>query len=42
MLDTHTEVIERPGARPLAPLTRGIEFRDVGFAYDDGRGRRRC
>ena len=39
MLDTHSEVIERPGARPLAPLTRGIEFKDVGFAYDDGAGK---
>jgi subfamily B ATP-binding cassette protein MsbA len=39
MLDTHSEVIERPGARPLAPLMRGIEFKDVGFAYDDGAGK---
>ena len=39
MLDTHSEVIERPGARPLALLTRGIEFKDVGFAYDDGAGK---
>jgi len=39
MLDTHSEVRERPGARVLAPLTRGIEFRDVSFAYDDGAGR---
>lgn len=35
MLDTHTEVIERPGALPLAPVRQGVEFRDVGFAYDD-------
>jgi ATP-binding cassette, subfamily B, bacterial MsbA len=39
MLDTHSEVLERPGARPLAPLMRGIEFKDVGFAYDDGAGK---
>ena len=39
MLDTHSEVLERPGARPLVPLTRGIEFRDVSFAYDDGAGK---
>jgi len=38
MLDTHTEVKERPGAAPLAPFTRAIEFRDVGFGYDDAPG----
>jgi subfamily B ATP-binding cassette protein MsbA len=36
MLDTHTEVAERPGAPALAPFTREIEFKDVGFGYDDG------
>ncbi len=35
MLDTHSEVKERPGARPMAPLQSTVEFRDVGFAYDD-------
>ncbi|HYT67084.1 MAG TPA: ABC transporter transmembrane domain-containing protein [Vicinamibacterales bacterium] len=39
VLDTHSEVHERPGAQMLAPLTRGIEFKDVSFAYDDGAGR---
>jgi ATP-binding cassette, subfamily B, bacterial MsbA len=39
VLDTHSEVRERPGARPMAPLSRGIEFRDVGFAYDEGAGK---
>ncbi|HET7696725.1 MAG TPA: ABC transporter transmembrane domain-containing protein [Vicinamibacterales bacterium] len=39
VLDTHSEVRERPGAKPLAPLARGIEFRDVSFAYDDGAGK---
>jgi ATP-binding cassette, subfamily B, bacterial MsbA len=39
MLDTHTEVRERPGAAPLAPFTRAIEFREVGFGYDEGPGR---
>ena len=39
MLDTHSEVLERPGAQPLAPLVRGIEFRNVGFAYEDGSGK---
>ncbi len=35
ILDTHNEILDRPGARPLAPLSRGIEFRDVGFGYED-------
>src|SRR4029079_6408313 len=39
ILDTHSEVRERPGAQALAPLARSIEFRDVSFAYDDGAGR---
>jgi len=39
MLDTHSEVTERPGAPPLRPFQRTIEFRDVGFGYDEGPGR---
>src|SRR5258706_1556885 len=39
MLDTHTEVVEERGAEPLAPFTRGIEFRDVAFGYEDGSAR---
>src|SRR5260370_37920290 len=39
MLDTHTEVKETPGAPALAPFRRAIEFRSVGFGYDDGPGR---
>lgn len=39
MLDTHTEVGEQPGAQPLAPFHGAIEFKDVGFGYDDGPGR---
>jgi subfamily B ATP-binding cassette protein MsbA len=35
ILDTHSEVIEKPGAAALAPLTTGIEFRDVEFTYGD-------
>lgn len=35
MLDTHTEVKERPGAKPMARVREGVEFRDAGFAYDD-------
>jgi subfamily B ATP-binding cassette protein MsbA len=40
MLDTHTEVQDRPGAKPLAPLSRSVEFRDVSFHYDDDRAHR--
>jgi subfamily B ATP-binding cassette protein MsbA len=39
MLDTHTEMIEKPGAPPLAPFRSAIEFRDVSFGYDEDRGR---
>jgi len=39
MLDTHTEVVEQPGAPPIAPFAHTIEFRDVGFGYEDGPGR---
>jgi subfamily B ATP-binding cassette protein MsbA len=35
MLDTHSEVKEKPGAQPLARLRQTVEFRDVGFAYED-------
>ena len=34
MLDTHSEVTERPDAVALPPFRRTIEFRDVRFAYD--------
>ncbi len=40
MLDTHTEVQDRPGARSLEPVARAIEFRDVSFHYDDDRSHR--
>jgi subfamily B ATP-binding cassette protein MsbA len=35
MLDTHTEVPERPGAPTMARMRHSVEFRDVSFAYDD-------
>jgi subfamily B ATP-binding cassette protein MsbA len=35
MLETHTEVREKPGARPLVRLAESVEFKGVGFAYDD-------
>jgi len=38
MMDTHTEVRERPGAAALAPFRDRIELRDVGFGYDEGPG----
>jgi ATP-binding cassette, subfamily B, bacterial MsbA len=37
MLDAHTEVRERAEAKPLPPLKSGVEFRNVGFAYDDAK-----
>ena len=37
ILDTHSEVVDRPGAATLTGVTRGIEFHDVGFHYDDDR-----
>ena len=39
MLDTHSEVREQPGAGALAPFQHRIEFRGVGFGYDDGLSR---
>lgn len=39
VLDVHTEVIDRPGATPMAPFTEQIEFKDVTFGYEDGHGR---
>jgi subfamily B ATP-binding cassette protein MsbA len=39
MLDTHSEVKELPGARPLMPFQDRIELRGVGFGYDDGLSR---
>jgi subfamily B ATP-binding cassette protein MsbA len=35
MLDTHTEVAEKPHAPALAPFAGTIEFRDVTFGYDE-------
>ena len=37
-LDTHTEVIDKPDARRLAPLQTGVAFREVSFAYADRHG----
>ncbi len=38
MLDTHSEVKERAGARQLAPLRQTVEFRNVSFKYKDAAG----
>jgi subfamily B ATP-binding cassette protein MsbA len=35
LLDTETEVPQVPGAPMVARPTVGVEFRDVGFAYED-------
>ena len=40
LMDTDSEVRDRPDARPLAPIRSGIAFRDVSFVYDDGKGGR--
>ena len=37
ILETHSEVKERPGAVALPRVSRAIEFRDVRFAYGDGQ-----
>src|SRR6266446_5503888 len=34
MLDTHTEVIERPGAQSLARFARAIDIQNVTFGYE--------
>jgi ABC-type multidrug transport system fused ATPase/permease subunit len=39
MLDTHTEVKERPGAAALEPFQDRVEFHEVGFGYDEEPGR---
>jgi subfamily B ATP-binding cassette protein MsbA len=39
MLDTHTEVREKPRASALEPFHSAIEFRDVVFGYEDDDAR---
>lgn len=39
ILDTHSEVKERPGAAALDGLRHGIEFRNVSFFYEDRTGK---
>jgi subfamily B ATP-binding cassette protein MsbA len=38
LMDRHTEVRERPGARALPPLRERVTFDRVGFQYDDHEG----
>jgi subfamily B ATP-binding cassette protein MsbA len=38
MMDTHTEVREQPGAAPLPSFHDRIEFREVGFGYEEDPG----
>ena len=40
VLDTHSEVVDRPGAAVLQGLAHGVDFQDVGFHYDDDRTHR--
>lgn len=35
LLDTHTEVLDKPDATPMPRPSRGVEFRHVSFAYAD-------
>jgi len=35
-LDTHSEAVDKPGAKPLASIRHSIEFEDVSFGYSDG------
>ncbi|HHZ07748.1 MAG TPA: ATP-binding cassette domain-containing protein [Rhizobiales bacterium] len=37
LLDVPPEVVDKPGARPLAATSGAVEFRDVHFAYDPNR-----
>ena len=35
ILDTPSEIVDKPGAIPLAPISSGIEFRHVHFHYGE-------
>ena len=39
VLDTHSEVRERPDAQTMRSLRHAIEFQNVAFAYDDRPGK---
>jgi ATP-binding cassette, subfamily B, bacterial MsbA len=38
ILDSHNEVVDRPGATELPPFRGEVEFRDVRFSYDASNG----
>jgi subfamily B ATP-binding cassette protein MsbA len=38
LLDTHREIRDSPGARPLAPFKEIVEFHHVSFQYDKASG----
>lgn len=38
MLDIEPEIVDRPGARPMAPGAGGVRLDDVVFAYGPGNG----
>ena len=39
LMDTHTEVEDRPSAPALRPLSESIAFKDVTFEYEDASGK---
>jgi subfamily B ATP-binding cassette protein MsbA len=38
ILDTHSDILEKPGALPLPPIEGRITFENVSFAYRDNPG----
>jgi subfamily B ATP-binding cassette protein MsbA len=38
-MDENSEVPEKPGASPIAPLAEAISFQEVVFCYEDAHGR---
>jgi subfamily B ATP-binding cassette protein MsbA len=40
VLDTPSEIVERPGAKALAPISKELRFEAVSFQYDAGEGAR--
>jgi subfamily B ATP-binding cassette protein MsbA len=38
VLDTHLQIVERPGVAALPRMRREVEYRDVGFRYAEGDG----
>jgi subfamily B ATP-binding cassette protein MsbA len=38
VLDTHLQIVERPGVAALPRMRRQVEYREVGFRYAEGDG----